>query len=179
MDYITNDVHATASVQKTATSLNEMFTKRKGKDSSKVQSPHNATQPHFHFFLFRLGCVLTGRQVLFRLDYDSQGSRKTDEEEMYRILESSVPGLVLQHERTKETHSLGGRGILDGAITGHKLLVSPDPFNIVHLLPPTISFLDRVKELTPYLSPSLPQMHVSLRNFVSLDSFVGFRVCGG
>jgi len=72
---------------------------------------------------------------------------------MYRILESSVPGLVLQHERTKETTpGLGAsRGTLDGAITGHKLLVSPDPFNMVHLLPPTISFLDRVKELIPYL----------------------------
>lgn len=36
MDYITNDVHAAASVQKTSTSLNEMFMKRKGKDASKV-----------------------------------------------------------------------------------------------------------------------------------------------
>jgi hypothetical protein len=36
MDYITNDVHAAASVQKTSISLNEMFTKRKGKDASKV-----------------------------------------------------------------------------------------------------------------------------------------------
>ena len=69
---------------------------------------------------------------------------------MYRILESSVPGLVLQRERTKETPGLGGRGIADGVITGHKLLVSPDPFNMVYLLPPTISFLDRVKELIPY-----------------------------
>ena len=92
-------------------------------------------------------------QVLFRLDYDLQGTRKSDEDEMYRILESSVPGLVLQRERTKEiTPGLGtSRGTLDGAITGHKLLVSPDPFNMVHLLPPTISFLDRVKELIPYL----------------------------
>jgi hypothetical protein len=36
LDYLTNDVHATSSVQSTATSLNEMFNKRKAKDSSKV-----------------------------------------------------------------------------------------------------------------------------------------------
>lgn len=69
---------------------------------------------------------------------------------MYWLLESSVPGLVLQRERTKEVAGRGGRGVVDGAITGHKLLVSPDPFNMVYLLPPTISFLDRVKELIPY-----------------------------
>jgi hypothetical protein len=92
--------------------------------------------------------------VLFRLDYDSQAARKT-EEEMYRLLETSVPGLVLQRERTKEVVGLGGKGVLDGAITGHKLLVSPDPFNMVYLLPPTISFLDRVKELIPYIPSSL------------------------
>jgi hypothetical protein len=42
MDYITNDVHAAASVQKMSTSLNEMFTKRKGKDASKVKSPNDS-----------------------------------------------------------------------------------------------------------------------------------------
>jgi exocyst complex component 4 len=97
------------------------------------------------------------------LDYDSQAAPKTEEEEMYQLLESSVPGLVLQRERTKEVAGLAGRGVLDGAITGHKLLVSPDPFNMVYLLPPTISFLDRVKELIPYaLSTLLPLSFVFL-----------------
>jgi len=88
--------------------------------------------------------------VLFRLDYDQQSGRKTDEEEIYKLLETSVPGLVLQRERTKADASILA-GKMDSAVTGHKLLIAPDPFNIVYLLPPTISFLDRVKELIPYL----------------------------
>jgi len=94
--------------------------------------------------------------VLFRLDYDQQSSRKADEEEICKLLETSVPGLVLQRERTKADPSiLGAAGIMDSAVTGHKLLIAPDPFNIVYLLPPTISFLDRVKELIPYFRHAL------------------------
>jgi hypothetical protein len=91
--------------------------------------------------------------VLFRLDYDQQSGRKTDEEEIYKLLETSVPGLVLQRERTKADASILA-GKMDSAVTGHKLLIAPDPFNIVYLLPPTISFLDRVKELIPYFRPA-------------------------
>lgn len=92
------------------------------------------------------------------MDYDQQSSRKYDEEEVYKLLEASVPGLVLQRERTKADMSSIGtlRGIMDSAVTGHKLLLDPDPFNIVYLLPPTISFLDRVKDLIPYVFPELP-----------------------
>ena len=70
---------------------------------------------------------------------------------MYKLLETSVPGLVLQHERMKVDPTNVGisNGIMDTTVTGHKLLVSPDPFNIVYLLPPTIAFLDRVKEIIP------------------------------
>ena len=73
---------------------------------------------------------------------------------MYKLLEVSVPGLVLQRERTKVDASNVGtsRGIMDSSVTGHKLLIPPDPFNIVLLLPPTISFLERVKEVIPYNS---------------------------
>lgn len=92
-------------------------------------------------------------KILFRLEYDHQSSRKHDEDEMYKLLETSVPGLVLQRERIKvDASGIGiARGTVDSAVTGHKLLIAPDPFNIVYLLPPTISFLDRVKELIPYL----------------------------
>ena len=92
--------------------------------------------------------------MLFRLDYDQQSSRKADEEEIYKLLETSVPGLVLQRERAKADPSiLGSARGMDSVVTGHKLLIAPDPFNIVFLLPPTISFLDRVKELIPYIPP--------------------------
>ena len=125
MDYLTNDVHSTAAVHSSVTSLNEMFTTRRGRDASKI---------------------------LFRLDYDQQSSQKSDEEEMYKLLESSVPGLVLQREKSKADASIGtAKGMLDMTVTGHKLLVSPNPFNIVYLLPPTLAFLDRVKELIPYV----------------------------
>jgi len=119
LDYLTNDVHATSSVQNAATSLNEMFDKRR-KNASKT---------------------------LFKLEY--QASQKTDEEEMYKFLEVSVPGLVLQRERNKAEASIGTRGTTDSAATGHRLLITPNAYNIVYLLPPIISFLDRVKELIP------------------------------
>jgi hypothetical protein len=72
---------------------------------------------------------------------------------MNKLLEVSVPGLVLQRERKADVSSDGlmsTRGTIDSAATGHTLLITPDAFNIVYLLRPTISFLDRVKELIPY-----------------------------
>jgi exocyst complex component 4 len=71
---------------------------------------------------------------------------------MYKILELSVPGLVLQREQSKVDASTtkAGRG-LDSVATGHKILIPPNAFNVVHLLPSTIAFLDRVKELIPYM----------------------------
>ena len=131
-------MHAASSVQNTSTSLNEMFTKKRTKDISKVI-------PRFYH--------AHHDQTLFRLDYDQQSSRRADEEELYKLLEVSVPGLVLQRERNKaEAASIGttSRGTMDSAATGHRLLITPDAFNIVYLLPPTTSFLDRVKELLPY-----------------------------
>ena len=79
---------------------------------------------------------------------------------MYKLLEASVPGLVLQQERTRADMSNIGttRGIIDSAVTGHKLLIPPDPFNIVYLLPPTIEFLERVKEIIPYESSDLQSL---------------------
>ena len=88
---------------------------------------------------------------MFKLDYDQQAHKRADEEEMYKLLEGSVPGLVLQRERNKpDSSSMStSRGMMDSAATGHKLLIAPDAFNIVYLLSPTISFLDKVKELIP------------------------------
>lgn len=70
---------------------------------------------------------------------------------MYRILEVSVPGLVLQREQSKTDASTTKAGrSLDSIATGHKILIPPNAFNVIHLLPSTIAFLDRVKELIPY-----------------------------
>ena len=99
---------------------------------------------------------------------------------MYKLLETSVPGLVLQRERTKTDMSGIGTliGIMDSAVTGHKLLLDPDPFNIVYLLPPTISFLDRVKDLIPYVFPKTSQLIPHRSSLVSstvtsfLDDFL-------
>jgi len=98
---------------------------------------------------------------------------------MYKSLEASVPGLVLQRERMKADISLIGigKGIMDSTVTGHKSLIAPDPFNIVYLLPPTISFLERVKELIPYVSYQ-PWLTITRSSLVSstvtsfLDDFL-------
>jgi exocyst complex component 4 len=38
---------------------------------------------------------------------------------------------------------------LDGSATGHKLLVEPTVFNMGILLPPSLDFLNRLKEVVP------------------------------
>ena len=38
----------------------------------------------------------------------------------------------------------------DGPAAGHKLLVQPNVFNISSLLPPSLSFLQRLKDIVPH-----------------------------
>ena len=55
----------------------------------------------------------------------------------------------------------------DGPVTGHKLLVEPSVFNISLLLPPSLGFLQRLKELVP------PDSDIAMSTLTSfLDDFL-------
>jgi len=73
----------------------------------------------------------------------------SEREDLEFILKSSVPGLVSDSKRltaispttTSPTHEASG--------TGHKLLVEPSVFNMGILLPPSLTFLNRLREVVP------------------------------
>ncbi|KAF1995102.1 hypothetical protein P154DRAFT_526585 [Amniculicola lignicola CBS 123094] len=87
---------------------------------------------------------------MFKLtDMDTKSSElATERDDLEFILKSSVPGLVSDSKRPGDliaTHSTN----LDGSATGHKLLVEPSVFNMGILLPPSLDFLNRLKEVVP------------------------------
>ena len=74
------------------------------------------------------------------------GDIKIEEEELDEILKSSVPGLVTKSKST--TNNLADRGN-DSSIAGHKMLIDPTVFNITILLPPSLTFLQHLKDIVP------------------------------
>lgn len=91
---------------------------------------------------------------MFKLtDMDSKSSDLTAErEDLEGILKSSVPGLVSEPKRTDPTIQTINNTALDGSAMGHKLLVEPSVFNMGILLPPSLVFLQRLKEVVPQTS---------------------------
>jgi exocyst complex component 4 len=87
---------------------------------------------------------------MFKLaDMDLKSSELTTErDDLEFILKSSVPGLVSDSKRPDDVSSANGSNI-DGSATGHKLLVEPSVFNMGVLLPPSLDFLNRLKEVVP------------------------------
>lgn len=91
---------------------------------------------------------------MFKLtDMDSKSSDLTTErEDLEGILKSSVPGLVSEPKRTEATIQAISNAAIDGSAMGHKLLVEPSVFNMGILLPPSLTFLQRLKEVVPQTS---------------------------
>ncbi|QDS70101.1 hypothetical protein FKW77_005111 [Venturia effusa] len=91
---------------------------------------------------------------MFKLtDMDKKSSDLTVErEDLEGILKSSVPGLVSEPKRTEATIQETSNAAIDGSATGHKLLVEPSVFNMGILLPPSLAFLQRLKEVVPQTS---------------------------
>jgi exocyst complex component 4 len=87
---------------------------------------------------------------MFKLaDMDIKSTELTTErEDLEFILKSSVPGLVSDAKRPDELNE-NNSSSLDGSATGHKLLVEPSVFNMGILLPPSLDFLNRLKEVVP------------------------------
>src|ERR1700749_1317435 len=88
---------------------------------------------------------------MFKLqDMNSNSSDLTMErEDLQSILTTSVPGLVSDSKRVDESDNTLTTNLVDGSATGHRLLVEPNVFNMAILLPPSLTFLGRLKEVVP------------------------------
>ncbi|KAK5680836.1 exocyst subunit [Elasticomyces elasticus] len=80
----------------------------------------------------------------------------TEQEDLLNMLKDSVPGLV---NTSHAALAHGGREqqemvMADKSATGHKLLVEPSLFNMSILLPPSLGFLHRLRDLVPPASSS-------------------------
>ncbi|KAF2031372.1 hypothetical protein EK21DRAFT_63328 [Setomelanomma holmii] len=89
-----------------------------------------------------------------------------EREDLEFILKSSVPGLVSDSKRPEDMVTDTSAN-LDGSATGHKLLVEPSVFNMGILLPPSLDFLNRLKEVVP---PNSDIIMSTLTSF--LDDFL-------
>lgn len=105
---------------------------------------------------------------MFKLqDMDSKSADLTNErEDLQAILTISVPGLVSDLKRTDSSEPAISNAV-DGSATGHRLLADPSVFNMAILLPPSLVFLNRLKEVVP---PSADIAMSTLTSF--LDDFL-------
>ncbi|KAI9700393.1 MAG: hypothetical protein M1836_002408 [Candelina mexicana] len=88
---------------------------------------------------------------MFKLsDMDSSSTETAKErDDLDFILKSSVPGLVSDLRRPQGFMTNESTQHHDGSGTGHKLLVEPSVFNMSLLLPPSLSFLQQLKNIVP------------------------------
>ena len=111
------------------------------------------------------------KKCSFRMDFlDTQSTEfRPSREEIVTTWQRFVPGLVSLSQTDADVGSatLFGGGRLDTSAAGHKLLVKPSVFNISALLPQSVTFLNRLKEIVP---PDTDIVITSLTNF--LDEFL-------
>lgn len=86
---------------------------------------------------------------MFKLSEMEQNTEmKTERDELDELLRTSVPGLVSK-SRQKATTTETSRTRQGNSGTGHKILIEPSVFNISLLLPPSLSFIQRLKDIVP------------------------------
>ena len=88
---------------------------------------------------------------LAEMDQKSE-AMKAEEDELDEILKSSVPGLVSKSRARTGAEIMSDRNGQDSTAAGHKLLVEPGVFNITVLLAPSLTFLQRLKDVVPATS---------------------------
>lgn len=72
---------------------------------------------------------------------------RQEQDEVVAYWQKFVPGLVSLPQASSTSAATPNQG--DGSATGHKLLVDPSVFNITSLLPPSVTFLKRLRDLIP------------------------------
>ena len=90
------------------------------------------------------------RRIVKLEDHDSKSEDMAqDEAELDAILQFEVPGLVSNSRRVPSSGVLNVNQHQDGSATGHKLLIEPSVFNMGLLLPPSLTFLQSLKDTVP------------------------------
>ena len=104
----------------------------------------------------------------FKMDLvDTQAADlKPSREELVTTWQKFVPGLVSLSQQDADLASATtfGAARIDTSAAGHKLLVRPSVFNISCLLPQSVTFLNRLKEVVP---PDTDIPIPSLTNFLN------------
>ena len=93
---------------------------------------------------------LTSTQRVFKLAEVDQkaGDFTTEQDDLNNILQNSVPGLASKSQRRSYTNP-SKDGVTKGGPATHRLLTESSVFNITILLPPSLSFLQRLKDVVP------------------------------
>ena len=88
---------------------------------------------------------------MFRLgEMDKRSTAmKAEQDDLDEILKTSVPGLVSKTRAKAGRTSIMNRPGQESTAAGHKLLIEPNVFNMTLLLPPSLSFLQRLKDIVP------------------------------
>ena len=91
-------------------------------------------------------------QRVFKLSEIDQRSTDLakDQQDLDQILEASVPGLVSKSQKPSNVSQKLTGSNRDGPVASHKLLVEPNVFNIGSLLPPSLTFLQRLRDIVPH-----------------------------
>ncbi|KKY19199.1 putative exocyst complex component [Phaeomoniella chlamydospora] len=76
-------------------------------------------------------------------------SMKEEQDDLDEILKSSVPGLVSKSRVKAGRASTTMKAGQESSAAGHKLLIEPSVFNMTLLLPPSLAFLQHLKDLVP------------------------------
>ncbi|KAJ5958573.1 uncharacterized protein N7479_005723 [Penicillium vulpinum] len=86
---------------------------------------------------------------MFKLsDIEQDSEMKAEQDELDEILKSSVPGLVSKSRQKTATNGTA-QSNKGNSGTGHKILLEPSVFNMGILLPPSLSFIQRLKDIVP------------------------------
>lgn len=86
---------------------------------------------------------------MFKLsETDRTTEIQAEQDELDEILRTSVPGLVSK-TRQKASAENASDPRQGNSGTGHKILLEPSVFNMSLLLPPSLSFIQRLKEIVP------------------------------
>ena len=100
--------------------------------------------------IFRRGTRRKDKKIFSLTDTDPKSVEMTTEfDDLESILKASVPGLVSGSKQSTGLAVDDKQQQTDGAATGHKLLIEPSVFNMGLLLPPSLAFLQRLKDIVP------------------------------
>ncbi|KAI9746344.1 MAG: hypothetical protein M1818_000056 [Claussenomyces sp. TS43310] len=99
--------------------------------------------------IFKRGQRKKDKKIFSASDTDSKSVEMMDVEDLEAILKAFVPSLVSDSRRPTGVTVDDKNQHTDGAATGHKLLIEPSVFNMGLLLPPSLTFIQKLKDIVP------------------------------